>query len=43
MTHGDISEDCLYLNIWTPTTAAGEKHPVFFWMWWLKQEKITVE
>jgi para-nitrobenzyl esterase len=33
MTHGDISEDCLYLNIWTPASAAGEKHPVFFWMY----------
>jgi para-nitrobenzyl esterase len=33
MTHGDISEDCLYLNIWTPAGAAREKHPVFFWMY----------
>jgi para-nitrobenzyl esterase len=33
MTHGDISEDCLYLNIWTPARAPGEKHPVFLWMY----------
>jgi len=30
---GDISEDCLYLKVWTPARAAGEKHPVFFWMY----------
>jgi len=33
MTHGDISEDCLYLNIWTPAKSAGEKLPVFLWMY----------
>jgi len=33
MTHGEISEDCLYLNIWTPAKFAGEKLPVFFWMY----------
>jgi para-nitrobenzyl esterase len=33
MTHGDINEDCLYLNIWTPAKSAGEKLPVFFWMY----------
>src|SRR5579864_1546843 len=33
MTHGEISEDCLYLNIWTPAKSAGEKLPVFFWMY----------
>jgi para-nitrobenzyl esterase len=26
-----ISEDCLYLNIWTPANKAGEKLPVFIW------------
>jgi para-nitrobenzyl esterase len=33
MTHGEISEDCLYLNIWTPAKSAGDKLPVFFWMY----------
>jgi para-nitrobenzyl esterase len=33
MTHGEISEDCLYLNIWTPAKSAGEKRPVLFWMY----------
>jgi len=33
MTHNEISEDCLYLNIWTPAKSAGEKLPVFFWMY----------
>ena len=27
-----MSEDCLYLNIWTPAEASGEKLPVFFWI-----------
>lgn len=26
------SEDCLYLNIWTPANAADEKLPVAFWI-----------
>jgi para-nitrobenzyl esterase len=28
----DMSEDCLYLNIWTPANEAGEKLPVMFWI-----------
>ena len=28
-----MSEDCLYLNIWTPAEKAGEKLPVFFWIY----------
>ncbi len=27
-----MSEDCLYLNIWTPANSTGEKLPVFFWI-----------
>ena len=25
------SEDCLYLNVWTPAKAAGDKLPVMIW------------
>ena len=27
------SEDCLYLNVWTPAKSAGEKLPVMVWGW----------
>ncbi len=27
-----ISEDCLYLNVWTPARRADEKLPVYFWI-----------
>lgn len=32
---GEISEDCLYLNVWTadPTAKAGEKRPVMMWIY----------
>lgn len=33
MAHGEVSEDCLYLNVWTPAKAAGEKHAVFVWIY----------
>lgn len=25
------SEDCLYINVWTPAKSASERHPVFLW------------
>jgi len=28
-----VSEDCLYLNIWTPAKSAGEKLPVMVWIY----------
>jgi len=28
-----LSEDCLYLNIWTPASAAGEAYPVYVWFY----------
>jgi para-nitrobenzyl esterase len=28
MAHGDTSEDCLYLNVWTPARAASDRRPV---------------
>ena len=27
------SEDCLYLNVWTPAKAAGERRPVMVWIY----------
>ena len=32
MAHNKISEDCLYVNVWTPAKAGGEKLPVYFWI-----------
>ncbi|MFY2563621.1 carboxylesterase/lipase family protein [Corallococcus terminator] len=29
---GKMSEDCLYLNVWTPRAEAGAKLPVVFWI-----------
>ena len=33
MTHNEISEDCLYLNIWTGAKSANEKWPVFVYIY----------
>lgn len=33
MAHNKISEDCLYLNVWTPAKTASEKLPVYFWIY----------
>jgi len=33
MTHTEISEDCLYLNVWTGAKAAGEKRPVYVYIY----------
>ena len=30
---GDLSEDCLYLNIWTSAGSAEDRHPVFVWFY----------
>jgi para-nitrobenzyl esterase len=27
-----VSEDCLYLNVWTAAKSAGERRPVLFWL-----------
>jgi para-nitrobenzyl esterase len=29
----DVSEDCLYLNVWTPAKAASERLPVMVWIY----------
>ena len=30
---GAVSEDCLYLNIWTPAKSPGDKVPVLVWIY----------
>ena len=30
--NSEITEDCLYLNVWTPAKSAEERLPVFFWI-----------
>ena len=33
MAHGTVSEDCLYLNVWTAARRAGEKRPVLVYFY----------
>lgn len=33
MTHGEISEDCLFLNVWTGAKSAKERRPVFVYIY----------
>lgn len=33
MTQGPISEDCLFLNVWTGAKSANDKRPVMVWMY----------
>lgn len=31
--NGEFSEDCLYLNVWTPVKSTDERLPVFYWIY----------
>jgi para-nitrobenzyl esterase len=32
MAHGPVSEDCLFLNVWTGARSATEKRPVYLYI-----------
>ena len=32
MTHTDVSEDCLFLNVWTAAKSPSEKRPVYVYI-----------
>ena len=32
MTHTDVSEDCLFLNVWTAAKSSSEKRPVYVYI-----------
>jgi para-nitrobenzyl esterase len=33
MTHNDVSEDCLFLNVWTGAKSANEERPVYMYIY----------
>jgi carboxylesterase type B len=33
LTHNDVSEDCLYLNVWTGARGSGEGRPVYLYIY----------
>ena len=33
MAHGEVSEDCLYLNVWTPAGSPSARRPVFVYIY----------
>jgi para-nitrobenzyl esterase len=33
MAHGEVSEDCLYLNVWTPAATPDARRPVFVYIY----------
>ena len=33
MAHGEVSEDCLYLNVWTPAASPNARRPVFVYLY----------
>ena len=33
MAHGEVSEDCLYLNVWTPAASPAARRPVFVYIY----------